>query len=171
MLRRHPLLSVVLFIGVASVVHVPAQSQAELSPAVNVHCSNTILRVYNTSPEDAKLISDEELEALNNELSEVCRPVQGWTTRDQLYRALAMTGVLSERLLRSMNSDTQHLQQWTEEVKEIKSLRSENQLLSERLLQTMNSDAQAMEEATEGMKALRIENQRLRDQVKKCGAH
>ena len=46
-----------------------AGSQQELSPSVNVHCSNTILRAYNTSPEDAKLISDEELEALLQEVA------------------------------------------------------------------------------------------------------
>jgi hypothetical protein len=113
-----------------------AGSQQELSPSVNVHCSNTILRAYNTSPEDAKLISDEELEALDNELSELCRPVQGWTTKDQLYRALAMTGVLSERLLRSMNSDTQHTEEVAKLYREMKALRSENQRLRDQLKKT-----------------------------------
>ncbi len=63
--------------------------QAELSPSVNVHCSNTILRAYRTSPEDAKLMSDQELRDVVTELDEVCKPVQGWTSKDQLYRALA----------------------------------------------------------------------------------
>jgi len=94
MLRLQGLLCVVLIVGVASVAPTSAQPQAELSPAVNVHCSNTIFRAYNTSLEDAKQISDQELEDLNNDLSEVCKPVEGWTTKDQLYRALALDGVL-----------------------------------------------------------------------------
>jgi hypothetical protein len=133
MLRLQGLLCVVLIVGVASVAPTSAQPQAELSPAVNVHCSNTIFRAYNTSLEDAKQISDQELEDLNNDLSEVCKPVEGWTTKDQLYRALALDGVLSERLLQSMKSDTQHVNEATDLYAEVKALRSENQRLRDQL--------------------------------------
>lgn len=127
MLRVQYLLLVLLSIGAALVEPAFTQPEAELSPAVNVHCSNTILRAYKTSEEDAKLISDQELEDLSDELREICRPAQGWTTKDQLYRALALNGVLGERLLRSMKSDTQHMQEATDLYAEIKSLRGENQ--------------------------------------------
>lgn len=114
---------------------VPSQAgaQTEFSPAVNVHCSNTILRAYNTSIDDAKQLSDQELEDLNNELSEVCKPKQGWTTKDQLYRALALDGILSERLLRSLNSNTRCAQEATELYGQIKILRSENGKLRDQL--------------------------------------
>lgn len=118
-----------LFLGATITLPAHGGPSIELSPAVNVHCANTIIRAYNTSIEEAKLITDDELEALSTELSEVCQPVQGWTTKDQLYRALAMNGILSERLLRSMKDNTHHMEETTELYGEIKALRSENQTL------------------------------------------
>jgi hypothetical protein len=105
---------------------VTAQLKTELGPAVSTHCTNIILRVWNFSDADWERVSDQQLEDLNDELDDKCRPTQGWTIEDGFYHHAAVGGVLKRRLIRSMDSDTQHM-------RELTALLKENQLLRDQL--------------------------------------
>lgn len=103
-----------------------AQLKTELSPAVSTHCTNVILQVWNFSDVDWNAMSDQQLEDLNDELDDKCRPTQAWTIEDYFYHHAALGGVLKRRLIRSMLSDTQHMNELT-------ALLKENQLLRDQL--------------------------------------
>ena len=71
-------------------------------------------------------MSDAQLQDLNDDLSDTCKPTTGWTIEDSFYLDASLGGVLKHQLVRSMQSDTAHMDELT-------ALLKENQLLKDQL--------------------------------------